>query len=75
MIPLPLRPMTVRELAELAAAVPKDQVVEAIGELWRELDTIEDNDLGLRHWIMLSALVNRAVFEVFEVPKDLAVVI
>ncbi len=75
---VPSDPKPIRDLMQVVADLPKERVEALIPELVEEIVKItkpEDNDLYLRHLVMLCAVVNRAVFEVCEVPKDASVII
>jgi hypothetical protein len=72
------RPMTVGELARCANDIPEDEVIGLISELIRKSEGLaqgDDRQLYLRHLIVLGGLVNRAIFDVCDVPKDVGATI
>jgi hypothetical protein len=70
--PLP-SPVTIGDLIDLADGVPEVQVIPLLAVFFAKVEaSSRDPDRGefLRHLVVLGALINRAMFEVCDVPKD-----
>ena len=71
----PITARTIGELIDLADSVPRDEVLPAIRSISDKInvlyDQIQDDPGELpRRMVLLGVLVNRAIFEVFDLPKD-----
>jgi hypothetical protein len=70
--PLP-SPVTIGDLIDLADSVPAGQVVQLLPVFFRKVEELSrGNDRAEfhRHLIVLGALLNRAIFELCDLPKD-----
>jgi hypothetical protein len=70
--PLP-SPTTIGDLIDLADGVSASQVIPLLPVFVAKIEELRraQNQLELeRHFIVLGALVNRAIFEVCALPKD-----
>jgi hypothetical protein len=67
---VPMSPTTIGELVDLADDVPAELVIPLLHEFAEKVRDAADPARRLRDLVVLGALVNRACFEVADLPKD-----
>jgi hypothetical protein len=69
--PIPRTLKTIRDLVGYADRIPEHQVINAVCQYARRLGEVGAVGSGQhRHLIVIGALVNRAAFDILQVPKD-----
>jgi hypothetical protein len=70
--PLP-SPVTIGDLIDLANGVPESEVIPLVLAFFPKVEELSrGHDVAVfhRHLVVLGALLNRAIFEVYDLPKD-----
>lgn len=71
-LPLP-SPVTIGDLIDLAENIPASEVIALLPVFFSKVEELShgrDRAAFHRHLVVLGALLNRAIFEVCDLPKD-----